>query len=777
MDKYHKVLELDKILETLSGFAQSDLGRLRCLNTPVFEDFKRIEHELKLTSRARQLLDNALFPPLNHIRSLNFRASAALDAQEIFDFAYVLNTSRLMKGYLEKNSQIAQQLADFSYNLYCDKDFEDKIFNTFESDLTVKDSASLELKRLRSSLRDIEANLKTTIQRLLATPSFNTHLQEAIYTFRNERVVFQVKASDKSKVKGIVHDVSASGQTFFIEPESIVQINNRIKQTEAQINAEIAKILRELSNEIKCREEDIEKSLNTLTELDFIFAKAKYSIKINGIEPELSSEKIIKMEGMLHPILLETAENPVKNDFYMDETTSTLIITGSNTGGKTVTLKTVGLSLLMMKAGLHIAAFEAKIYPFHAVFADIGDEQNIAQSLSTFSSHISNIINILNSANNASLVLLDELGAGTDPQEGASLAQAILFDLKRKGAFTLITTHYGELNSLAYTKEGFKNASVEFDLNTLKPTYNLLIGIPGSSNALEIAKNLGMDSEIIDEARKISTLYKNETHTVLKELQKTQNELSKSAQEAKESEAEVKNLREEYEQKLLEVKKEKKKAGDIFKKKYDSEISKARAEIKDILEELRHNKSEKIARRSYARLAKLESRLREENSPPEDETSSLEPLNAQEIKIGESVYIKNLNQNGVILTLPDKNNNVSVQIGLLKTVLPLDKLAKPQNTAQKTSRKIKGVTFNKIQISNTLDLRGFRVEEGLCELESYLDKASLANLSPVYIIHGFGTGALKEAVRDFVKTSPYVAKFRAGEKGEGDDGVTVIDLK
>lgn len=776
MDKSHKTLELDKILQTLSSFALSDLGRERCLNAPVYDDFKTIEDELKLTTQAKTLLDNALFPPLNHIRSLNFHAPDTFDAQEIIDFAYVLNTSRLMKTYLEKNEQKAVTLAEFKDNLYADKDFEDKIFNTFESDLTVKDTASAELKRLRASFRDTENNLKVMVQRLLNTPSFNVHLQEAIYTFRNDRVVFQVKASDKSKVKGIVHDVSASGQTFFIEPAPIVEINNKLKQIEAQITAEIAKILRELSNEIKMRETQIEKALNVLVELDFIFAKAKYSIKIKGVEPEISQEKTIKIDGMLHPILIETVENPVKNDFLMYEQSQILVITGSNTGGKTVTLKTVGLSVLMMKAGLHISAYEAKIYPFKNVYADIGDEQNIAQSLSTFSSHMSNIINILRHADNHSLVLLDELGAGTDPQEGASLAKAILFNLKEKGVFTLITTHYGELNSLAYTKEGFKNASVEFDLSSLKPTYKLLIGIPGSSNALEIAKNLGMMPEIIDNARKISLLFKDESQNVLKELQKTQSELSKSAREAKNNETEVKNLRDEYEQKLADIKKEKKKAGDIFKKKYDAQISDARAEIKDILDELRHNKSEKIARRSYARLAKLENRLREENVP-EQSHEDFEELDWKDVKIGDKVLIKNLSQNGIVLTLPDKNDNVTIQIGLMKTTLKAEKLAKAKKTDTPTSKKIKGVTFNRIQISNTLDLRGYRVEEGLTELEKYLDKASLANLSPVYIIHGFGTGALKDAVRDFVKTSPYVAKFRAGEKGEGADGVTVIDIK
>ena len=485
---------------------------------------------------------------------------------------------------------------------------------------------------------------------------------------------------------------------------------------------------------------------------------------------------------MKNPVLIKSKSDIVENDFYINSDKNCMIITGSNTGGKTVVLKTAGLLTLMTKAGLHVPCYEAEIYPFKKIYADIGDEQSILQNLSTFSAHMTNIVNIINHADEESLILLDELCAGTDPKEGASLAQSILEYLQNKNAFTIVTTHYGELKSLAYLKSGFINASVEFNINTLQPTYKLLIGIPGASNAISVAKNLGLKDEITANARENYFNEKDTTAKVLEELQKTQQELSNSKQIIKEKEENVKRLEQSLNDKLNEIKKEKKKNIHIYKKKYETSLDEARDEIKDILKQMREEKSEKIARRSFHRLAGIETAMRSGFRADEDEVAEkYTPIDWENIKIGDKVMITDLNQEVTILALPDKNKNVQIQMGQLKTKVKQNKLAVLNKNLIKREAKAKGVyrkdfAIERRSISQTLDLRGYRCEEALDEIEAYLDKASLVNLSPVYIIHGHGTGALKQVIRDYLMHSPYVAKFRPGENAEGGDGVSVVDI-
>ena len=485
---------------------------------------------------------------------------------------------------------------------------------------------------------------------------------------------------------------------------------------------------------------------------------------------------------MKNPVLMKSKKEIVENDFNMDFNKNCMVITGSNTGGKTVVLKTVGLCTLMTKAGLHIPCYEAEIYPFKKVFADIGDEQSIIQNLSTFSSHMTNIVNIVNHADYETLILLDEISAGTDPKEGASLAQSILEYLQKRGAFVIATTHYGELKSLAYLKEGFINASVEFNINTLKPTYKLLIGIPGASNAISIGKNLGLKDEIIEKAKDSYFNQKDNTAKVLEELQKTQQELTDSKKVIEEKEENVKRLEQSLNDKLNEVKKEKKKNIGIYKKKYETSLDEAKEEIKDILKEMRKEKSEKIARRSFHRLAGIETAMRSDFKKDEDEIAEkYTPVDWDNVKAGDKVMIMDLNQEVTILEMPDKNKNVKVQIGLINMSIKQNKLAVLNKSLIKREQKVKGsykqnFAIERRSLSQTLDLRGYRCEEALDEIEAYLDKASLVNLSPVYIIHGHGTGALKQVIRDYLASSPYVAKFRPGENAEGGDGVSVVDI-
>ena len=787
MQKAYVTLEFDKVLGYLSEFAVSGLAKEKCLEAEVYEDIDEIRNQILLTSQAKRALELGFSLPIESVKDIksslhDAKKQLRLSEVEIFEVADVLRTARLVRNYLDKFSSEFVELSSLKEKLFVEKELEDKIFDIFDVSMSVKEGASPELKRLHNSLRDTLHNIKNTISSLLTNSSFVSNLQDTVYTQREGRTVFQVKAECKNKVSGIVHDVSASNQTYFIEPKELVGLNNKVRELEAHIVTEIERILKELSQEIAVFHDELLISLDQLVFIDFTFAKAKYSIKIDGVGAEILEDKGIYLKSMKNPILLKVTDKIVENDFELEKENNCLIITGSNTGGKTVTIKTVGLCVLMAKAGLHVPCYEAKLYPFKKIFADIGDDQSIIQSLSTFSSHMNNIVSVVNQADEETLILLDEISAGTDPAEGSSLAQAILEYLQAKGAFCVVTTHYGELKSLAYLKSGFKNASVEFDLNTLSPTYKLLIGIPGASNAIAIAKNLGIKDEIASKAREIYFTQKDPSAKVLEELQSTQHMLSESAKSVQENEENVKTLKVELEDKIEDIKKNKKKNIDIYKKKYESSIYNAREEIKQILKEMRKDKSEKIARRSFARLANMELKLRREFASEEEEIlETYKNIDWNLAKVGDKLMIKDLNQEAELISLPDKNKNVTIQMGLIKTVVKQDKLAvydkklaKPmmsKNKLQKTSFKI-----NRYDISQTLDLRGFRCEEALDEIESYLDKASLANLSPVYIVHGHGTGALKQVIRDYLSVSPYVAKFRSGEQAEGGDGVSVVDI-
>lgn len=782
-----EILEFNTVLEYLSEYAISDLGQKRCLNTQVFDDVNTIKHELLLTSQAKSIINQALNIPLDNIYDIekslkDAKKGLRLKEEEITDIAKTLRTSRLMRNFLDSINKDFAELSQISSNLYANKELEDKIFDTFTPAFTVKEDATPVLKSLYQTLRDTNQNVKTCINSLMQNSDFTSNLQDTIYTQRDGRTVFQVKAECKNKVSGIVHDISQSSQTYFIEPEILVGLNNKIRQTEAEIKIEIERILRKLSNEIGSFFEEINLSNTQLTELDFILAKAKYSLSFDGTAAKISEKKIINLKLMKNPVLIKAKTDIVENDFYMDTDKNCMIITGSNTGGKTVVLKTAGLCMLMTKAGLHIPCYEAEIYPFKKVFADIGDEQSIIQSLSTFSAHMTNIVDIINHADSETLILLDEIAAGTDPKEGASLAQAILEYLKNKNSFVIATTHYGELKSLAYTQKGFVNASVEFNINTLKPTYKLLIGIPGASNAIAIGKNLGLKDEIISSARETYFNQKDNTAQVLEQLQKTQQELSDSKKIIEEKEENVRRLEQSLNDKLAEIKKDKRKNIHIYKKKYETSLEEAREEIKDILKEMREEKSEKIARRSFNRLANIETAMRSNFNKEENEIAEkYTPINWDTAKTGDKVMVTDLNQEVTILELPDKNNNVQIQMGLLKTKIKKDKLAVLNKSLIKREQKAKGIykkdfSIERRNISQTLDLRGYRCEEALDEIEAYLDKASLVNLSPVYIIHGHGTGALKQVIRDYLMHSPYVAKFRPGENAEGGDGVSVVDI-
>ena len=777
-------LEFDRIREKLAGFAKFPQSRQLCLNAPVYDDFEEIKSSLRFTREAKYILDNALEIPIEYIADIEEIQKNVigtyLTEEELVDIAKTLRSSRVTKKFLAENLDSGTRLHQISRDLIYDKVLEDKIFSTFDEALNIKPDATPELLGLYSSLKDTERNLKQRVSELLNSPEFTKHLQDSIYTTRDDRIVFQVMASSKSKVPGIVHDVSATSKTFFIEPEQIVPLNNKIRELKAKIHSECVKILSELTREVKTKIVEIKLSESLLAQIDFHFAKARYAVKLHAVEPELADDKVVVIENMKHPLLIGTVEHVVPNNFQIGKDYKSVIITGSNTGGKTVAIKTIGLFLLMTRAGFYLPCTAAKIHPFKKVFADIGDEQSILQSLSTFSSHMTCLIDILHSSDDDSFVILDEICAGTDPLEGAVLAECILEKFSSKGVTSTITTHYGELKALEYVNPYFKNASVEFDTSTLRPTYKLLIGIPGLSNAISISSNLGLDRDIVEKAKNIIVSQKDPSIVVVEKLQETQQKLSQNLEEAELLKEDSLNLKKEYEDNLSEIKKDKKKTIKIIKDKFNYELLDAKSEIKSILDELRKEKSEKIARRAYARLAQLEQGYRSKIDEIEDK-EKYEAIDWTNIKPNDTVMLKELHQPVVVLSLPDKNNNVLVQMGNIRTKMKTDKLAPFDNRAQKKANpyqpsKLESFELRRVNVASTLDIRGFRVEDALDNLEFYLDKASLANLHEVQIIHGHGTGALKSAVRDYLSTSPYVAKFRPGEDAEGGDGVSIVDL-
>lgn len=782
-----EVTEFDKVKEYIAENAITESGRLRTLSAAVFDDTEKIREQLNYTTEARYICDLNLKIPLENFSDLtnslkDAKSGIKLSAQEIWDIANLLRISRLVKNFLDKNSQEVPNLNAIAANLFVFKELEDKIFDTLGSDMKVKESASAELRTLYGALSDTLAAIKSTITRLLADNSFTNNLRDTIYTQRDRRTVFGVKAEAKNKILGIVHDVSSSGQTFFIEPKELTELHNKEREIEIHIQLETDRILKVFSSEIgKCFEELIS-TQNILTEIDFHFAKGKYSQKTESVPAVILEEPKIVLQAMKNPVLMRVCDNVIENDFNAGEDNLCTIITGSNTGGKTVVLKTIGLCVLMSKAGFHVPCLSAKIYPFKKIFADIGDQQNIIQSLSTFSSHIKNLVQMSNNADNNTLILIDEICSGTDPAEGSALARALLQYFVEKKSFCVVTTHFGELKNLAVEKKGFENASVRFDTETLKPTYHFTQGISGSSNAITIAENLGLNTQIIGISREIFSETSGKNIEKFAKIEELWEEAAKNAEEAKKEAETAKALRLRLEQQFEDLKKEKRKIVSEYKKKTQAAFDSARDEIKDALKNLRENENREnamktIRKNNFVR-KKLHDKLDEEYESLKEEYRDID---VNTILKGDKVIIKDLNQEAEFIAFSDNGKKAEIFMGTIKTTIPVKKLAMYDKTVVKAKTKPlvqqkQSFEFVKHDVSYTLDLRGFRYEDAMREIESYLDMACAAGLSYAIIIHGHGTGVLKKAIREYLSESPYVAKFRPGEDVEGGDGVSVVDL-
>lgn len=782
-----EVTEFDKVIKYVSENAVTEPGRVLTLAAKIYDNPEIIAEQTNYTTEARRLCDLELKLPLENFADMTATLKEAkrhinLSSREIWDVACLLRNSRCVRNFLEKNCDNAPALAEKAKELFILKEFEDKVFDTFDSELKVKENASSALKNLYKQLSENLSAIKSTILRLLSDSNFTNDLRDTVYSQRDGRTVFQVKAEAKNKILGIVHDVSASGQTFFIEPKELTELHNRQREIEIQINIETERILRDLSNEICKYFEQILSSHNTLAEIDFHFAKGKYSGKIDGTAAVIANQPKIILHSMKNPVLMQVCDKVIENDFNAGKNNLCTIITGSNTGGKTVVLKTIGLCALMAKAGFHVPCSMAEIYPFKKIFADIGDQQNIIQSLSTFSSHVKNLVETTNSADFETLILIDEICSGTDPAEGAALAKAVLKNLVSKEAITVVTTHYGDLKNLAVSDTSFENASVRFNTETLKPTYQFTQGISGSSNAVAIAENLGLSKEIINNAKEIFSQTSGETIEKFSQIEQMWETAALKEEEAKKNFDEAQELKQKLEKQYEEIKKEKRKIISDYKKKAQSTFDCSRDEIKEILQKLKENETRQNAmnaiRKSTLVRKKIHDKLSEEyNSLKEDYTD----IDITEINTGDKVIIKDLNQEAEFLSFADKNRKAVIKMGNVKTTLPVKKLAifdknlvKPRT--QPLVHYKKPEQFIRHDISYILDLRGFRYEEAMTEIETYLDKACSSGLMYVTVIHGHGSGVLKKAIREYLAYSPYVAKFRPGEDTEGGDGVTIVDL-
>lgn len=775
-------LEFNKIKNVLSNFAKLHQSQQLCFNLQLQNDVEVIKKNLQYTKEAKAILDRAIDIPVEFIApTTEFskdKLNSYLKEAELLEVAKSLKTARLIKNFIKEHAD-GTMLKELSDTVLTNKELEDEIFSKFDDDNNVKADATPTLAHLSEALKAHENDIKVKISEYLANPQFNVHLQEQIYTLRDNRVVFPVMASSKRKVAGITHDFSATNKTAYIEPSQLIPLNNKIRECKSRIGEEILKILKDLTKKVKINVSALENNENILAEIDFHFAKARYAVKIKAVEPQLTEKPMIKLTEMIHPLLIGNSNEIVSNDFSIGDGYKGLIITGSNTGGKTVTLKTVGLLVLMMKAGLFVTAADAVIYPYEHVLADIGDSQNILQSLSTFSGHLKKIIEMLNTSNEKTLCLIDEICAGTDPQEGAILAETILNDMASKGITTIVTTHFGELKTLEFSNEYFKNASVEFDKETLKPTYKLLIGIPGISNTLLIAENLGIDAELIKHAKNILGSRRSHSAIIIEKLSETQQKLDSNLREVESMKKESQLLKEELEIKVTEINRNKKKTIKDVERKFYTELTTVKNELRSILDDVKHNRNEQAIRRSYTKISQLEDGFKSQVSSV-DVNENYDTLDFSKVKVGDTIMIKDINQPVVVTNLPDKNGNVEVLMGQIKTKVKCSKLTRLDKTLAKKPKlriaSINSFEHNYRGISNTLDIRGYRVQDALELLEEFLDKASLNNLTPVYVIHGHGTGALKASVRDYISTSPYVSAYRAGESAEGGDGVSVVDL-
>lgn len=709
---------------------------------------------------------------------VRIRAAYSLSMAELLEIAACLRVSKRAKNALDAGNE-DDILVALSEKLSDHPDIENEISRCILSEDEMADNASPELSRIRRQMHIVNERVRDKLNGIIKNPSYQKYIQDPIITMRNGRYAIPVKAEYRGQIAGLIHDQSGSGQTVFVEPTAVVELGNEFKKLLLDEKKEIERILAGLTALVAPYSEELTVSLKTLAELDAIFAKAAMARDMRAIRPKLNDEGRIRIINGRHPLLDKNTVVPLS--INLGETFDTLIITGPNTGGKTVTLKTVGLFCVMAACGMFIPADEGTVLSvFLEVFADIGDEQSIEQSLSTFSSHMSNLVRILKDASDRTLVLLDELGAGTDPVEGAALAQAVLEHLHSIGAFTIATTHYSEIKAFALVREGMQNASMEFDVDKLCPTYRLFIGIPGKSNAFEISERLGLDLKIIGRARQFLKGEEVAFEDVLRGAQEQRKAAEEYCEAMQNEFREAERLRMELQRDREKLDSEKKQLREKAKEDARAIVKSTRYEMDALIANLRELKNidtkelERAIQKSRDSMRKTEQGLLE--SETANDNIGVVP---EHVEIGQQVYVVSIHGNANVLKTADSKGMVQVQAGVIKLSVPLSdlRIVKADGERERPKTKAREILTNVRQMELNLDIRGMVVDDAMLEIDRYIDDCSLAGRKEFYIIHGKGTGALREGVRRYLKQHPKVKVFRSGNYGEGDAGVTAVTLK
>ena len=786
---YLNKLEYFKILETLSTFATTYIGKNMCLNLLPSNQKDDVKNRLLETDEAVKVLYRSSTPPLSEIadNTINLKtleSFGTLSLKSLLDITDILKIADSLKKYFYTDYIVPEDfeiLNSIFSLLYSNSSIIKKIDTCILDENTLNDNASSNLLSIRKKQRNLEQDIKSKLTNFLHSSSYSKYIQENVVTIRNDRYVIPIKEEYRSQVKGFIHDVSSSGSTIFIEPISVFELNNELANLKIEENLEIEKILQDLSKLFYPYIEELKLDIECIGKLDFIFAKAKYSKSINAVTPIINEEKMIVLENAKHPLL--DPKKAVPCSLTLGKDFNTLVITGPNTGGKTVTLKTIGILTCMACSGLNIPASQnSSIYVFDNVFADIGDDQSISDSLSTFSAHMKNIVDIVNNSTSNSLILVDELGSGTDPIEGASLAISVLDYFTNNHSLTVATTHYQELKKYALTRNDFENASVEFDINTLSPTYHLLIGVPGKSNAFEISRKLGLSEKIIENAKSNLTKKDVDFEELLKNIYDNKSKIEHEKAQISEELEKIETLKKSLERDNSKLLEQEKNLINDAKIKARNILLEAKEEANSIISDM--NKiSEDVSDVSNSKLNNLRNKLNNSIKnisleATKDNSNTSNSISKDEAVPNTNVFVTTLGKNGVIVSNISKSNEVQVQVGSMKMSINIKYLQKLKSPAVNKSANTSHVSVSKTKNAKSeINIIGLNVDEATFVVDKFLDDCALAKLETVRIVHGKGTGKLRDGVHKFLKSNPHVKSFRMGTYGEGEMGVTVVTLK
>ena len=786
-------LEFDKICDMLASFAPTEGSKTAARLLMPSDDIETVLKRQRKTTDAKRLCDAKGMPSFGMVKDVSESCERAdkgaiLSPGELLAIASVLRTARMLSDYCHGNHLFDTVLDEVFDRLMPNRSLEEKISRSIISEELIADEASDTLANIRRQIRITNNKIKETLQKYVQGGSHAKYLQENIVTMRNGRYVIPVKAECKNEVKGLIHDTSSSGATIFVEPVAVVEANNELRVLESKEQHEIDKILSALSAAVSENSDAIWLNYRNITELAFAFACAQMSYAINGSAPTVTEERVVELKRARHPLIDKDRVVPI--NVRLGDGFDTMIITGPNTGGKTVTLKTIGLFMLMAQSGLHIPADEGSVITVcDNVLVDIGDEQSIEQSLSTFSSHMVNIVSFMGSVNNRSLVLFDELGVGTDPVEGAALAVSIIDFVRSRGAMCAATTHYAELKAYALDTPGVCNASCEFDVETLKPTYKLIIGTPGKSNAFAISEKLGLPREIIDRAENYISSDNRKFEDIIGQLEESRIEMEKAREETEQMRSDYERFKIESEKtikaRLAESEKELEKA----RQKAVNMVTSAKASSDFIMEQMDKVRKAKESENLGSELDRARRAVRDHWRENSDKFDPVEKPKIDEnyvlprkLKKGDLVLVVSLGSEATLIDDPDKSGNVRVQAGILQTRVNIKDLRLKENEPKVISgeKKVKASSYSVTRTTtfkDEIDLRGMTGDEAWLAVDKYFDEAMLANIRTVRLIHGKGTGALKTALWKFLKGDKRISSFRIGQFGEGDGGVTVVELK